>query len=139
MDKTNTWLIRVFAVVLVFVCLIAYLNAQANSSLLRPNIEDLEYKAFLLRPKPSIEDLEYKALDKKRANAEYAADRDYADYEKFGSIIFCNTSFNSRIESANYAKQMELYISGKEADLSELDTAIKDYENERSKCRDFNP
>ena len=139
MDKTNTWLIRVFAVVLVFVCLIAYLNAQANSSLLRPNIEDLEYKAFLLRPKPSIEDLEYKALDKKRANAEFAANRDYADYEKFGSIIFCNTSFNSRIESANYAKQMELYISGKEADLSELDTAIKDYENERSKCRDFNP
>ena len=75
MDKTNTWLIRVFAVVLVFVCLIAYLNAQANSSLLRPTIEDLEYKAFLLRPKPSIEDLEYKALDKKRANAEFAANR----------------------------------------------------------------
>ena len=139
MDKTNTWLIRVFAVVLVFVCLIAYLNAQANSSLLLPNIEDLEYKAFLLRPKPSIEDLEYKALDKKMANAEFAANRDYTDYEKFGSILFCNSSFNSRIESANYAKQMELYISGKEADLSELDTAIKDYENERSKCRDFNP
>jgi len=155
MNKTNTWLIRVFAVVLVFVCLIAYLNAQANSSLLlptiedldykafllrpKPSIEDLEYKAFLLRPKPSIEDLEYKALDKKRANAEYAANRDYTDYEKFGSILFCNASFNSRIESANYAKQMELYISGKEADLSELDTAIKDYENERSKCRDFNP
>ena len=139
MDKTNTWLIRVFAVVLVFVCLIAYLNAQANSSLLRPNIEDLEYKAFLLRPKPSIEDLEYKALDKKRANAEFVANRDYTDYEKFGSILFCNASFNSRIESANYAKQMELYISGKEADLSELDTAIKDYENERSKCRNFNP
>ena len=139
MDKTNTWLIRVFAVVLVFVCLIAYLNAQANSSLLRPTNEDLEYKVFLLRPKPSIEDLEYKALDKLRANAEYAANRDYTDYEKFGSILFCNASFNSRIESANYAKQMELYISGKEADLSELDTAIKDYENERSKCRDFNP
>ena len=34
---------------------------------------------------------------------------------------------------------MELYISGKEADLSEWDTAIKNYENERSKCRDFNP
>ena len=65
--------------------------------------------------------------------------RDYADYEKFGSIIFCNTSFNSRIESADYAKQMELYISGKEADLSEWDTAIKNYENERSKCGDFNP
>ena len=139
MNKTNTWLIRVFAVVLVFVCLIAYLNAQANSSLLLPNIEELDYKAFLLRPKPSIEDLEYKALDKKRANAEYAANRDFTDYEKFGSILFCNSSFNSRIESATYSAQMELYISGKEADLSKWDTAIKDFENERSKCRDFNP
>ena len=126
MDKTNTWLIRVFAVVLICVCLIAYLiNTQKKPS--------------LFRPKPSIEDLEYKALDKKRVNAEFASSRDYTDYEKTGSIIFCNASFNSRIESANYSKQMELYISGKEADLSEWDTAIKDYENERSKCRDFNP
>ena len=141
MDKTNTWLIRVFALVLICVCLIAYFNAQKTPSFLRskPRIEDLEYKAFLLRPKPSIEDLEYKALDKLRANAEFAANRDYADYEKFGSIIFCNTSFNSRIESATYSAQMELYISGKEADLSEWDTAIKDYKNERAKCRDFNP
>ena len=141
MIKTNTWLIIVFAVVLICVCLIASLNAQKKPSLLlsKPSIEDLEYKAFLLRPKPSIKDLEYKALDKKRANAEFAANRDYTDYEKFGSIIFCNASFNSRIESANYAKQMELYISGKEADLSEWDTAIKDYENKRAKCRDFNP
>ena len=125
MDKTNTWLIRAFAVVLIGVALIAYLNVQKKPS--------------LLFSKPSIEDLKYKELDKKRANAEFAAKRDYTDYEKFGSIIFCNASFNSRIESANYSKQMELYISGKEADLSELDTAIKDYENERSKCRDFNP
>ena len=125
MDKTNTWLIRVFAVVLIGVCLIAYLNVQKKPS--------------LLFSKPSIEDLKYKELEKKRANAEFAAKRDYMDYEKFGSIIFCNASFNSRIESANYSKQMELYISGKEADLSEWDTAIKDYENERSKCRDFNP
>ena len=125
MDKTNTWLIRVFAVVLIGVCLIAYLNVKKKPS--------------LLFSKPSIEDLKYKELDKKRANAEFAAKRDYTDYEKFGSIIFCNASFNSRIESANYSKQMELYISGKEADLSEWDTAIKDYENERSKCRDFNP
>ena len=141
MNKTNTWLIRVFAVVLICVCLIAYLNAQKKPSLLRPkpSIEDLEYKAFLLRPKPSIEDLEYKALDKKRANAEYAANRDFTDYEKFGSILFCNSSFNSRIEAATYSAQMELYISGKEADLLEWDTAIKNYENERSKCRDFNP
>jgi len=125
MDKTNTWLIRAFAIVLIGVALIAYLNVQKKPS--------------LLFSKPSIEDLKYKELDKKRANAEFAAKRDYTDYEKFGSIIFCNASFNSRIESANYSKQMELYISGKEADLSEWDTAIKDYENERSKCRDFNP
>ena len=125
MDKTNTWLIRAFAIVLIVVALIAYLNVQKKPS--------------LLFSKPSIEDLKYKELNKKRANAEFAAKRDYTDYEKFGSIIFCNASFNSGIESANYSKQMELYISGKEADLSEWDTAIKDYENERSKCRDFNP
>ena len=125
MDKTNTWLIRAFAVVLIGVCLIAYLNVQKKPS--------------LLFSKPNIEDLKYKELDKKRANAEFAAKRDYTDYEKFGSIIFCNASFNSRIESANYSKQMKLYISGKEADLSEWDTAIKDYDNERTKCRDFNP
>ena len=125
MDKTNTWLIRAFAVVLIGVALIAYLNVQKKPS--------------LLFSKPSIEDLKYKELDKKRANAEFAAKRDYTDYEKFGSIIFCNASFNSQIESANYSKQMELYFSGKEADLSEWDTAIKDYEKERSKCRDFNP
>ena len=125
MDKTKTWLIRVFAVVLIGVALIVYLNVQKKPS--------------LLFSKPSIEDLKYKELDKKRVNAEFAAKRDYTDYEKFGSIIFCNASFNSRIESANYSKQMELYISGKEADLSEWDTAIKNYENERSKCRDFNP
>ena len=123
MDKTNIWLIGVFAVVLICVSLFSYLNAQANQSLLRPSIEDFDYKA----------------LDKKRANAEYAANRDFTDYEKFGSILFCNSSFNSRIESATYSAQMELYISGKEADLSKWDTAIKDYENERSKCRDFNP
>ena len=130
MNKTNTWLITVFAVVLICVCLIAYLNAQKKPSLLlsKPSIEDLEYKAFLLRPKPSIKDLEYKALDKKKANAEFAANRDYKDYEKFGSIIFCRTSFNSWIESANYSKQMELYIYGKKADLSDWDTAIKDYD-----------
>ena len=124
MDKTNTWLIRLFAFVLISVYLIAYLNVQKKPS--------------SIFSKPSIEDLKYKELDKKRANAEFAAKRDYTDYEKFGSIIFCNASFNSRIESANYSKQMELYISGKEADLSEWDTAIKDYGNERSKCRDFN-
>ena len=119
--------------------LFSYLNAQANQSLLRPSIDDFDYKAFLLRPKPSIEDLEYKELDKKRANAEYAANRDFTDYEKFGSILFCNSSLNSRIEAATYSAQMELYISGKEADLSKWDTAIKDYENENSKCKDVYP
>ena len=141
MNKTNTWLIGVFAFVLICVCLFAYINAQTNSSLLlpKPSIEDLDYKAFLLRPKPGIEDLEYKALDKKRANAEYSANRDYTDYEKFGSILFCNASFNSRIEAANYSAQMEVYISGKEADLSKWETAIQDYENEKSKCKDVYP
>ena len=141
MNKTNTWLITVFAVFLICVCLFAYLNSQKQPSLLRPkpSIENLDYKAFLLRPKPSIEDLEYKALDKLKGNAEFAANRDYTDYKKFGSILFCNASFNSQIESANYSKQMELYISGKEADLSEWDTAIKDYENEKSKCKDVYP
>ena len=125
MNKNNIWLIRVFAVVLIGVCLIAYLNAQK--------------KPALLLSRPSIEDLEYKALDKKRANAEYAANRDFTDYEKFGSILFCNSSFNSRIEAANYSAQMEVYISGKEADLSKWDTAIKDYQNEKSKCKDVYP
>ncbi|MBO8204759.1 5'-3' exonuclease [Prochlorococcus marinus] len=125
MDKTKTWVIRVFAVFVIGVYLLLYLNVQKKPSLL-----------FF---KPSIEDLKYKELDKKRVNAEFAAKRDYTDYENFGSIIFCNSSFNSWIESANFLKQMDLYISGKEADLSEWDIAIKDYENERSKCRDFNP
>ena len=125
MDKAITWLIRGAVLIFIGGCLLTFLN--------------LEKKPSLIFSKPTIEDLKYKELDKRRANSEFAAKRDYTDYEKFGSIIFCNTSFNSRIESANYSKQMELYISGKEADLSELDTAIKDYENERSKCRDFNP
>jgi hypothetical protein len=34
---------------------------------------------------------------------------------------------------------MELYISGKEADLSKWDTTIKDYQNEKSKCKDVYP
>ena len=125
MDKTNTWLIRAFAVVLIGVALIAYLNVQKKSS--------------LLFSKPSIEDLKYKELDKKRANAEFAAKRDSIDYYKFGSSIFCNSSMNSWIESVNYSKKMDLYIFGKDADLSEWDNAIKDYENERSRCIDFNP
>ena len=125
MDKTNTWLIRAFAVVLIGVALIAYLNVQKKPS--------------LLFSQPSIEDLKYKELDKKRANAEFAAKRDSIDYDKFGSTIFCNSSMNSWIESLNYSKQMDLYIFGKDADLSEWDNAIKDYENERSRCKDFDP
>ena len=125
MDKTTTWLIRAFAVVLIGVALIAYLNVQKKPS--------------LLFSKPSVEDMKYKELDKKRANAEFAAKRDSIDYDKFGSTIFCNSSMNSWIESVNYSKQMDLYIFGKDADLSEWDNAIKDYENERSRCKDFNP
>ena len=64
---------------------------------------------------------------------------DSIDYGKFGITIFCNSSFNSWIESVNYSKQMDLYIMGNDADLSKWDDAIKDYENSKSKCRDFNP
>ena len=53
--------------------------------------------------------------------------------------FFCNASFNSWIESENYSKQMDLHIFGKNVDLSKWDNSIKDYENERSKWRDFNP
>ena len=125
MNQTFTWLIRVVGIIVIGVSLIAYLNVQKKPS--------------LLFSEPSTDDLRYKALDKKRANAEFNANRDHTDYEKFGSIIFCNSSFNSFIESANYSKQMDLYISGKDADLSKWNNAIKDYENERSKCKDFNP
>ena len=83
--------------------------------------------------------MKYKELDKKRANAKFAAKRDSKDYDKFGSTIFCNSSMNSWIESVNYYKQMDLYIFGKDTDLSEWDNAIKDYENKRSRCKDFDP
>ena len=125
MDKIITWLIRV-AVIFIFVgCLLTYLS--------------LEKKTSLIFSKPTIEDLKYKELDKKRTNAEFAAKRDLIDYKNFGSKIFCTSSMNSWIESVNYSKQMDLYILGKDADLSKWDNAIKDYENERSTCRDFYP
>ena len=125
MGKTTIWLIRVTTLVVIGLSLIVYLN--------------LEKKTSLLFSKPSIDDFRYKELYKKRSNAEFAAKRDSKDYDKFGSTIFCNTSINSWIESVNYSKQMDLYIIGKDADLSEWNNLIKDYENERSKCRDFNP
>ena len=125
MDKTITWLIRGAVLIVIGGCLLAYLN--------------LEKKPSLMFSKPTIEDLKYKELDKKRANAEFAAKRDSIDYDKFGSSIFCNSSINSWIESVNYSKQMDLYILGKDADLSDWDNSIKGYENERSRCRDFNP
>ena len=125
MDKAITWLIRGAILIVIGVCLLAYLN--------------LEKKSSLIFSKPTIEDLKYKELDKKRVNAEFAAKRDSIDYDKFGSTIFCNSSMNSWIESVNYSKQMDLYIFGKDADLSEWDSAIKDYENEMPRCTDFNP
>ena len=125
MDKAITWLIRLAVLVVIGGCLLIYIN--------------LETKPSLIYSKPTIEDLKYKELDKKRANAEFAAKRDSIDYDKFGSTIFCNSSINSWIESVNYSKRMDLYILGKDADLSDWNNAIKDYENERSRCRDFNP
>ena len=102
-------------------------------------IFELREKPSLIFSKPTIEDLKNKELDKKRANGEFAAKRNSIDNDKFGSTTFCNSSINSWIESLNYSKQMDLYIFGKDADLSEWDNAIKDYENEKSRCRDFNP
>ena len=125
MDKNSVWLIRGVVLVVIGGCLIAYLN--------------LERKPSLIFSKPSIEDYKYKELEKKRANAEFTAKRDSINYYKFGSKFFCNSSMNSWIESLNYSKQMDLYIFGKDADLSEWDNAIKDYENERSRCKDFDP
>ncbi len=125
MNKTITWLIRGAVLIVMGGCLLAYLN--------------LEKKPSLIFSQPTIEDLKYKELDKKRANAEFAAKRDSIDYHKFGSEIFCNSSMNSWIESVNYSKQMDLYIFGKDVDLSEWNNAIKDYENKRSRCRNFNP
>ena len=125
MNKITTWLVRVIALFVICGGLITYLNVKKKLS--------------LLFSEPSIGDLRYEELDKKRANAEFASKRDFINYEKFGSIIFCQASFNSWIESSNYSKQMDLYIFGKESDLSKWDIVIKDYENERSKCRDFDP
>ena len=125
MDKTITQLIRGAILIVIGGCLLTYLN--------------LEKKPSLIFSKPSIEDLKYKELDKKRANAEFTAKRDSMDYHKFGSTIFCNSSMNSLIESVNYSKQMDLYIFGKDADLSEWENTIKEFENERSRCKDFNP
>ena len=125
MDKAITWLIRGAVLIFIGGCLLIYLN--------------LEKKPSLIFSKPTIEDLKYKELDKKQSNEEFASKRDSIYYYKFGSTIFCNSSMNSWIESVNYSKQMDLYIFGKDADLSEWNNAIKDYENERSRCRDFNP
>ena len=83
--------------------------------------------------------MKYKQIDKKRVNAEFAAKRDFVDYEKYGSTTFCNSSMNSWIASLSYSKQMDLYISEKDTDLSEWANAMKHYENERSRCRDFIP
>ena len=49
------------------------------------------------------------------------------------------SNFDAAVEAANYSAQMEVYISGKEADLSKRDTDIKDYQNEKSKCKDVYP
>ena len=93
----------------------------------------------MLISKNIIEEVKYQALYKKQANVRFAAKRDSINHEKFGSKIFCNSSLHSWIESVNHSKQIELYISGKDTDLSKSDNAIKEYENEELKCKDLNP
>ena len=65
MDKTITWQIKWAVLIVMGGCLLAYLN--------------LEKKPSLIFSQPTIEDLKYKELDKKRANAEFAAKRDSID------------------------------------------------------------
>ena len=69
MDKTITWIIKGAVLIVMGGCFLAYLN--------------LEKKPSLIFSQPTIEDLKYKELDKKRANAEFAAKRDSIDYDKF--------------------------------------------------------
>ena len=125
MDKTTTWLIRGAALVVIGVGLFAFLSLG--------NRRSLKFS------KPSIEDWRYQELDIRRQSAEDAAKREFMNYRKLGNKIFCNASMLSWIESVDYAKQMDLYILGKDADLSELNKLERDFENERLRCRDFNP
>ena len=125
MDKTTTWLIRGAALVVIGGGLFAFLSLG--------NRRSLKFS------KPSIEDWRYQELDIRRQSAEDAAKREFMNYRKLGNKIFCNASMLSWIESVDYAKQMDLYILGKDADLSELNKLERDFENERLRCRDFNP
>ena len=125
MDKTTTWLIRGAALVVIGGGLSAFLS--------------LGNKRTLKFSKPSVEDWKYEELDIKRQSAESAAKRELMNYRKFGNRIFCNAAMLSWIESVDYAKQMDLYILGKDADLSELNKLGRDFERERSRCIDFNP
>ena len=125
MDKTATYLVRGFFIVVISACLIAYLN--------------LVKKTSLIFPKPIVEDLRYKQLEKKLANAEIAAKRDSINYLKFGSTIFCSTSMNSWVELVNYTKQMDMYIFDKDADLSELNKLEENFEKVKTRSRVFNP
>ena len=61
------------------------------------------------------------------------------NYRKIGNRLFCNASMLSYIESVEYKKQQDIYILGKDADLSQWNKLIDDFEKERAKCRDFNP
>ena len=63
MDKTITWLIRGTVLIIIGGCFLAYLN--------------LEKKPSLIFSKPTIENFKYKELDKKHANAEYAAKKGF--------------------------------------------------------------
>ena len=125
MYKTINWFIRIILILVIGGFIFAYLNIHRKPS--------------LIISKPSIEDFKYKELNKKLTNAKFAAKRDYIDYEKYGSAIFCRSSFNSWIESLNYSKQMDFYIFGNNADISKWDNAIEYYENESSQCRDIYP
>tara|TARA_B100001057_G_scaffold171537_1_gene172345 strand:+ start:1029 stop:1424 length:396 start_codon:yes stop_codon:yes gene_type:complete len=106
MYQTFTWLIRLVGIIVFGASLIAYLNVQKKPS--------------LLFSEPSTYDLRYKALDKKRANAEFAANRDHKDYEKFGrigfviihSIVLLNQPIIRNKRICIFSEKMQIYPNG---------------------------
>jgi len=127
MDKTTTWLVRGAALVVIGGGLFAFLGSG--------NKTPIKIKSSV----PTVEDWKWQELEIKRQSAEDAAKREFMNYRKIGNRLFCNASMLSYIESVEYKKQQDIYILGKDADLSQWNKLIDDFENERSKCRDFNP
>ena len=53
-------------------------------------------------------------------------------YKKLGQKLFCNASVLSKIEAIGYSKKMRLYIKGEDANISDLNDFINEFELVRS-------